>query len=162
MASVLAFRMRARPMPYELAPLALSLVVWAACGAAVDPLPDAPPSPNCLAATEHSDLAWIQERIFTPTCSAFAACHSDGDDPAAGLRLTAALSHDSLVGQPSSLFPSRTLVTPGSPEDSYLLVVLGSLDGPLPDAGTMPPNNPILCVEQRDAIARWITAGALP
>lgn len=154
--------MRARHLPIQLGGPILFIIATAACGGAVDPMPDAPPSPTCLEATEHEDLAWIQERIFTPTCSAFSACHNDGNDPAAGLRLTAGLSHDALVAQASTLFPTRTLVTPGSPDDSYLLVVLGSLDGPLPDDGTMPLNNPILCAEQRDAIARWITAGALP
>ncbi|MBK9070017.1 MAG: hypothetical protein IPL79_03280 [Myxococcales bacterium] len=153
--------MRARLPSTELSAV-LPAMMWMACAAPVDPMPDAPPSPNCIAATEHSDLAWIQERIFTPTCSAFEACHNDGEDPAAGLSLTAGMSHDSLVAQPSSLFPTRTLVTPGSPEDSYLMVVLGSFDGPLPDDGTMPLNNPILCVQQREAIARWIAAGALP
>ena len=56
-----------------------------------------------------------------------------------------------------SLFPEETLVVPGLPEESYLMVVLGSYDGQIdPEIGTMPFNNPLLFIHTRDAIERWI------
>ena len=52
-------------------------------------------------------------------------------------------------------------MVPNQPSMSYLMVVLGHIDGPLdPRIGTMPYNSPLLCVEKREAIERWIAAGA--
>lgn len=126
-----------------------------------EPTPQ-PPSPACQEALAHSDLAWIQERILTPSCAAFGACHKNASSSAAGLYLATGHSHAALVNRPSTLFPDYKLVVPGAPEQSYLMVSLGQFDGPLSPKGTMPPNNPLLCQEQLDAIERWITAGALP
>ena len=67
-----------------------------------------------------------------------------------------------MVGVDSILFPQFKRVVAGDPANSYLLMILGHIDGPIdPNVGTMPGgNNPLLCVEKREAIARWITAGA--
>jgi hypothetical protein len=44
------------------------------------------------------------------------------------------------------------------------MVILGEFPGPPgmidPLVGTMPSNSPLLCQEKRDAIERWINAGA--
>lgn len=142
--------------------LALGLVVVNACGDDTSAVDAAPPDadPLCLEAVNHSDLEWIQENVFTPSCARFPACHQ-GKAPMAGeLSLEAGETHAELVGIESSLFPQFDRVVPGDASASYLMVQLGSVDGPLTEAGTMPYNSPLLCQEMRDAIARWIDEGA--
>lgn len=124
------------------------------------------PTPACAEAAGHSDLAWIEASVFATGCAAFAACHQ-GDAPSAGgLDLTAGAAFDSLVGAPSLLAPGMDLVSPGSPEESYLMVILGQYgaDDPRldPEVGTMPADSPLLCPEKREAIARWILALGAP
>jgi hypothetical protein len=144
-----------------IAALALGL---AACGdddpPPVDP-PDAGVDPKCAEATTHSDLAWIQENILTPSCADFTPCHKGRALQAQGLNLEDTKSRENLVGIPSVLFPQYDLIKAGDPDSSYLMIVLGHKPGPLPEKGTMPYNNPMLCVEKRDAIERWIANGAL-
>lgn len=118
-------------------------------------------SPSCEEATQHSDLEWIQEEIFDKGCAAFTACHKGRALSAAELNLEAGVARDNMVGVESTLFPEYDLVVPGDPENSYLMIILGHYDGPLGEGGTMPYNNPLLCVEKREAIDRWIRAGAL-
>ena len=136
------------------------LLVPVACGddAAVI---DAGPDPACLEAEGHADLAWIQEKIFTPTCAAFSVCHQGRALQAEGLNLEDGESYGELVGQASALFPDKQLVVPGDPEARYLMTAVGQYPGELGPGGTMPFNNPLLCVEKRDAMQRWIEQGAL-
>lgn len=133
------------------------------CGTDVKPTTDAGvdagPSPECLEAEMHSDLAWLQEKIFTPTCSRFNACHKGAALSAGGLNLEDGNTANNLIDQPSILFPDQTLVIPGDPMNSYLMVILGSYPGDIdPEVGTMPFNNPLLCQQKRDAIERWIVS----
>jgi hypothetical protein len=135
-----------------------------ACGGGNDG-PDAMPpdaNPFCVAATEHADLEWIQANIFTPSCSRFTACHQGRALMAGELSLEVGKSHEELVGIASTAFPARTRVIAGDPANSYLMMILGhyGLDVELPEAGTMPYNSPLLCIEMREAIERWIMAGA--
>ncbi len=159
--------------------LVVATVAGAACGGGGTPELDAseldallgdadggPPgdasSPTCAEATQHSDLTWIQDRIFSPSCAGFADCHR-GATPPAGLSLEPGRARANLVGVASVLFPSYRRVVPGDPQHSYLLVILGHVAGPLdPSIGTMPYGSPLLCVEKRQAIERWIAAGAGP
>lgn len=120
------------------------------------PPPDAMLSPTCAEATQHSDLDWIQENIITPSCAGFSVCHQGAAGAARGLNLEVGNTFDNMVNIPSDAYPDQTLVVPGSPETSYLMVVLGSYEGPQLTSGTMPPNNPILCEQSRQAIERWI------
>jgi len=112
---------------------------------------------DCQAATLHSDLAWIQQKVFTTTC--LAMCHS-GSNPDAGMDLSAGRAWSSLVNQPSTQFSGWTRVVPGDPKASMLMVQLGGESGPELE-GTMPWGQPALCPEKIDAIRRWITAGAM-
>ena len=68
--------------------LALVLLI-AGCGNDVE-LPDQQPdgdrlldalpaSGACAEATQHSDFAWIQDNVFTPSCTG-RACHHANDD----------------------------------------------------------------------------------
>lgn len=122
---------------------------------------DAPPSAICLDANAHSDLAWIQEKIFTPSCSGFSACHKGAAREAGGLNLEAGNSHAALVNKPSGLFPQFQLVKPTDATNSYLMIVMGHVAGPIDNkSGTMPFNSALLCVEKRRAVERWVNAGA--
>jgi hypothetical protein len=135
---------------------ALALALGAACAGSAPDQPDAALSPSCQEARDHSDLDWIQDNVFTPSCAAFQACHQGQALSALGLSLEPGRSAESLINVPSQRFPDQTLVVPGDPRASYLMVVLGSYDGPLSSRGTMPPANPLLCAEKRQAIERWI------
>ncbi len=118
--------------------------------------PDEPSAPTvCDEADEHSDLQWIQDNVFTPNCSSFDSCHRGGDLGAGGLGLEPGDSASNLIGVAARRHPDRQLVVPGRADDSYLMAVLGTEDvGPTEE--TMPPNGPLVCVEKRDAIRRWI------
>jgi hypothetical protein len=132
------------------------VLTYTACGGG-DESPDAGPSPACLEAQNHSDIGWLEDNVFTPSCAAFTACHKGRALSANELNLEKGNVEMNLVNQMHSEFTSETLVVPGSPETSYLMVLLGDRPGTLNEAGTMPFNNPLLCKEKRDAIARWIT-----
>ena len=120
--------------------------------------PDAPAATVCGEAMQHSDLAWIQAHVFTPSC-ATGTCHR-GSDPAVGLSLEAGMSHATLVNHDASTAAGWIRVVPGSPSTSYLMVALGRAAGPTPKDGTMPLGMPPLCGPKLDAIERWITSGA--
>ncbi|MBA3395033.1 MAG: hypothetical protein H0T89_20470 [Deltaproteobacteria bacterium] len=119
------------------------------------------PEPTvCQQATMHSDLAWIQANVFTPSC-ATAMCHS-GSEPEVGLRLDPGTSYNNLVNKGASTVSGWTRVVPGSLETSYLVVAFGRTPGPPPRDGFMPLGADPLCVEKLEAIERWILAGAPP
>lgn len=116
---------------------------------------------ECQEATRHSDLAWIQDHIFTPSC-ATASCHA-GPEPEVGLDLSAGRARANLVNRGSSTVSGWVRVVPGSPMESYLMVSLGRAPGPPPRDGFMPIGGAEpLCVEKLEAIERWIEEGALP
>lgn len=142
------------------------LVALAACGNDNEPpgvdaigaeVPDSATGP-CADATAHSDLAWIQDNVFTPSCTK-SACH-DADEPE--LSLVEGAAYANLVGRASSTQSGWTRVVPGAPSQSYLLVALGREPGPPPEDGFMPLLSEPLCAEKIDAIARWIAGGAQP
>ena len=66
-------------------------------------------------------LTEIQEEVFSPSC-AFSSCHG-GESPEQGLDLSDGNSYASAVGQEAQA-PGYTLVEPGEPEASLLLLVL--------------------------------------
>ncbi len=117
-------------------------------------------SPSCMEATMHDDLPWLQEKVFSPSCSGFSSCHMGAALDAEGLNLETGSTHAQLVGVRSELFPELVRVVPGDPANSYLMIAVGQYPGPLGKGGTMPLNNPLLCPQKRDAIERWIRAGA--
>lgn len=125
---------------------------------------DAGLSPSCQEALTRSDLAFIQQRIFQPSCANFSDCHQGRATDAAGLNLEEGQSRANLVDVDSTLFPQFKLVAPGRPRESYLLIILGHYPDLMqfidPDSGPMPYNSPLLCQPKREAIERWIMAGA--
>lgn len=147
---------------------AVALAALAACSDdGNNKTPDAV-SASCMEATSHSDLPWIQEHVFTPSCASFTSCHMGAAVDAGGLSLEEGQSRMQMVNVDSMVFPQFKRVVPGDPDNSYLIVILGldrnmdgKPDGPIKsDVGTMPYNNPLLCKEKRDAIERWVAAGA--
>jgi hypothetical protein len=112
----------------------------------------------CEQAPSHSDFAFIQDNVFTPSC-AVAGCHT-GAFPRATLDLTAGRAHASLVGVASTEYTGWTRVVPGNAPASLLLVQVGGETGP--DQGSMPWNQPKLCTPLVDAMRRWVVAGAPP
>ena len=143
--------------------VALGLSIMVACGddggpedARIDAI-----SPSCREAMDHSDLTWIQDRVFQPSCAGFTACHMGLAPDAGGLSLERGQSWRQLVNVDSEQFPTWKRVVPLDPANSYLMVALGQYVGPIdPMVGMMPYNSPLLCREKRDAIERWILAGA--
>jgi len=144
--------------PHWSAAVGFALALAAGCDTGVDaPGADAAPSPECLEAAEHSDLAWIQDNIFSRSCANFSSCHRGAATSAGGLNLEDEMAEANLINVPSDLFPEFDLVEPGMPADSYLLMILGHVEGPIePDVGTMPYNSDTLCPQKLDAIERWI------
>jgi hypothetical protein len=152
-------------MPYRLLVILVAVVGGAACSGGSSPDIDGAPadaSAACQMATTYQDFTTIQSQIFTRQC-AFMDCH-DSASPESMMDLTAANARDQLVNVDVMLEVAAgwKRVVPGDPVNSYLMVILGAQPGPLDSTvGTMPLNSPLLCDEKRQAIARWITAGAL-
>jgi hypothetical protein len=123
-------------------------------------IPDVFISARCKDGELHSDWPWIKDNVMKVSCSAFRSCHQ-GQRPAGALNLTELRAYDNLVGVESKGSPGRVMVTPGSPNTSYLMVKLGAIPGPLGDGGTtMPPQNDPLCEGKLGAVRRWILQGA--
>lgn len=148
------------------ASLSMVLLIAAAGCNGGDSSADAMPDPRCLEAESHSDLEWIQENVFSRSCANFTSCHMGTAPSAGGLNLEDGMTQENVVDVESDLAPEMDIVEPGSPADSYMMVILGEFgaDDPRidPSVGLMPFNNEPLCAEKRAAIGRWIEAGALP
>jgi hypothetical protein len=134
--------------------------------------PDADPAdafhdPRCDEAVNHSDLEWIQDNIFSRTCSAFSSCHKGNATSAGMLNLEEGNTFENIVDVRADVCEefagcdeALDIVEPGVPEKSYMLIILGHygegdprID---PEVGTMPFNNQPICEEKRLAIERWI------
>jgi hypothetical protein len=124
-------------------------------------------SQPCMDATMHSDLAFIEQKIFVAACN-FSGCHGSATD-SGKLDLRAGMSHDQLVGASSKIDTSRKLVVPNDVAASYLMLMLRDLppamasppgNAPPGSVGFMPQAAPTLCCQKLEAIERWINAGA--
>ncbi len=135
---------------------AIALALALGCGGSESQTPDAMVSALCLEATQHSDIEWLQTFVFTPGCASGRDCHNFRT-PAAGLSLDIGETEAAVVGQPSTRVPGETLVIPGDPQNSHLMVTMGSYTGENP-SGLMPPGAEPLCIEMREAVERWIAA----
>ena len=109
-------------------------------------------------------LSSIQREIFNKQDSSgrlsCTQCHTNaGRNPAAGLLLIDGQSYAALVGRASTAKPGAVFVTPGDPENSYLIK---KLEGDPSIVGLrMPRNNgPFLTPGQISIIRRWIQLGA--
>lgn len=136
---------------------ALLLALIAAGCSSPDSTPDADTAaPDCVEARDHSDLAWIQDNVFTPSCANGATCHSGEANDAQGLNLEDGVAAANLIDQAAFGCFGETLVVPASPEDSYLMAVFGVYPAGSCRIFLMPFNEPPLCRDKHDAIERWI------
>jgi len=155
--------------------IALVTVMAAACGGGgggpEDSGVDAPISAACQEATTYQDLASIETKILKPQCSAFSGCHNGGATNAGKVDLREGMAFAHLVDFDSKVEVGRKLVVAGNPAASYLMVMIGAIDpadadpptvAPPTTIGLMPQNTGgvLMCKQKRDAIDRWITAGA--
>jgi hypothetical protein len=102
-------------------------------------------------------LSQIQAQVFSTSCS---GCHSGptGNSLPSGMSLTsAANSFAALVNVPSLQVGSLDRVTPGDPDNSYLIQ---KLDGTAGVGSRMPQGGPFLDQATMDMIRQWITDGA--
>lgn len=157
--------------------LRLAFVVLAitACRTSLEDEPDASGtdatvSPACMEATGYQNLANIESKIFKQSCI-FSGCHNGAATDAGRLDLREGMSFPEIVNVMSELDPTRKYVVAGQPNQSYLLMMMGHIAPgemnppvsavPTPP-GLMPQNSggQLVCVEKREAIVRWIMAGA--
>jgi hypothetical protein len=140
--------------------LGLAAAVFAgtvACDEALSSLTG--PTPNL-----QPTFSSIQNEIFNTADSSgrvsCVGCHtSNGRVPAGGLDLTSGVSYSRLVNVPSGQRPTLNRVTPGDPENSYLIHKLDGRPGIV--GGRMPRGTgPFLTEGQVLVIRRWIEQGA--
>lgn len=101
------------------------------------------------------NLASIQANVFNPSC---VICHAGASAPQ-GLRLDAANSFTNLVGVPSREASSLLRVSPGNPDQSYLIQ---KLEGTASSGDRMPLGGPPVPQSTVDFVRQWIIDGALP
>jgi hypothetical protein len=163
----------------SLRPLVFSVIVVGACGGGgtasptadasvtvfdAGPPPDA--SPTCIEAREHSDFAFIRDKIFARSCFFQTSCHNANPNAPAGLTLTQTRAYAEIVNVESTEVDLMR-VAPGSCEESYLYAkITGNFDIIPANKKPMPPtfdgqgNWVPLCQEKVDAVCRWIERGA--
>jgi len=152
---------------------ALLVSLVSACGGGGggdDDMVDAPVSAACMEAATFQDVHNLEDKIFKQSCI-FSGCHNGANTPAGRVDLRSGSAHDKLVGVMSQIDTTRVLVTPGVPNKSYLLMMIGQIapedmdppaQMPPSDIGFMPQGtgNVLLCPEKRGVIERWVMAGA--
>ncbi|HEU4730256.1 MAG TPA: hypothetical protein VFT22_20305 [Kofleriaceae bacterium] len=125
-------------------------------------------SPACQDAVNHSDLAWIEENVFKPSCI-FSGCHNGDNNLQGKIDLRGGQSHAHLVNVASVIDTTRKLVVPNDVQASYLMLMLQDLppamanppaSPPPGSVGFMPQGGGPLCCQKLDALERWIMAGA--
>ena len=95
--------------------------------------------------------------ILTGNCTN-SQCH-DATSPQVGLELTAANAYTEIVGVPGKSCTSLDLVTPGSPNDSYLMIKISG--GGSCMVGTKMPKPPeSLTTSEIQLVRDWIANGA--
>jgi hypothetical protein len=160
----------------RLAVLATAIVAFSACRQSLEDNPDAssvdaPPSPACQEATTYQNLANIESKIFKTSCI-FSGCHNGAQTDAGRIDLREGKAHPQIVMVSSLINSGFKMVEPMQPKKSWLLFMMGHIpaDQMIPPVSGGLPNPPgimpqgaggmPLCKEKRDAIERWITAGA--
>ena len=115
------------------------------------PTPIPVPTPNTTPTSSVSFSNYIQ-RIFKRDCT---LCHDDGSAEG-GLSLSPGSSYKNLVNVPSvnSTFGAMNRVTPGNPEQSYLVLTLRGTET-MVGHGAYPMSRSML-----DQIVQWIADGA--
>jgi hypothetical protein len=110
-------------------------------------------APQQPPATNQSLFQQVQDTVFTPNCT---GCHVGAGAPL-GLRLDAGNSFALLVNQPSMQVPALLRVSPGDPQNSYLVQ---KIEGRAAVGGQMPLGRNPLPQASIDLVRSWIAAGA--
>ena len=100
-------------------------------------------------------LTVIEQKVFQISCT-LSSCHG-ADTPQQGLNL-AGSTYNVLVNQPSKEVPSKMLIAPADPNNSYLYEKISS-DHPTSGA-RMPYTSPPLPDNEITAVQQWIEQGA--
>ncbi len=140
--------MRSRDLRRRGEPLQLEFTATAAG------IPAAATATTSAATAAGPNYSEIQASVFTPNCAV--GCHSGGA-PSGGLNLEEANSYMELVGVASNQDANFDRVTPGDPDNSYLIQ---KLEGTASSGQQMPPGNPMAQADI-DTIRQWITDGAI-
>ena len=96
----------------------------------------------------------VRDQVLMPSCG-FSSCHGEG---AGGLTLEEESAFDALVGVASVQVPELSLVEPGVPEESYLMLKMDDDPGILGDP--MPPGSGME-QDRVEMVRAWIESGAL-
>lgn len=100
------------------------------------------------------------QRIFTASCAFTNGCHA-GAFPPEGLNLAAGQAYSNIVNVASSQLSSMDRITPGEPEDSYLIHKIQGSQGTVGGTGNrMPLTGCCLPQAKIDTIRAWVEAGA--
>lgn len=118
-------------------------------GGGDDPAPTPPATPPA----NQSLFQQVQSTVLTPNCT---GCHVGAGAPA-GLRLDAANSFAMLVNVASTQVPTLLRVSPGDPDNSYLVQ---KIEGRAAVGGRMPLGRDPLPQTSIDLVRSWIAAGA--
>ena len=107
----------------------------------------------------------MHAQILLPGCAGSVSCHT-GSNPKEGLGLATETAVRQMLNTPSLQRPELMLVTPGSPDQSYLIKKLLGVDmSALGSSGgsslRMPRLASPLCDEIVDVISEWILRGAV-
>lgn len=156
----------------------MRMMLWAAlalgavaCGTGMNPT-DAGDAGDATDGTAEAGVPSFAEvqMIFSTSCAVAAtSCHASVGRQA-GLDLSAGVAYGAIVGRSSTQVPRLQLVNPGNPDQSYLLLKIGTAYQMLPECqgpGFGPCGTPMpmvggspLSPTDRDTIRRWIAGGA--
>ena len=100
-------------------------------------------------------LTMLKTQIFTPNC-ALSGCHT-GASPAQDMNLSASQIYTNIVNVSSAEVPSLMRVTPGDPDNSYLI---HKVEGTASVGARMPLGQAALTSAEIDMIRQWILDGA--
>jgi hypothetical protein len=98
----------------------------------------------------------VYDDVLVPSC-AYSTCHLGAGNAGLGWD-DAQGAYEALVSVPSTQVGTMDRVSPGAPDDSYLVWKLEEADGIVDDV--MPPSVP-LTSDKLDLVRDWINAGAL-
>ncbi len=126
----------------------------------VDPCVDIDPA---APASGPVTLSNIRDTVFRPSC-VFSSCHGEAG-PSAGLNLEADDLHTELLNHDVTANTQYPLISPGAPDQSWLLHLLSQCEPKNQDGGAvshMPLNSPrLLDAHLVNNVRAWIEAGAL-
>jgi hypothetical protein len=128
--------------------------VLSGCGGGGDGYNAPPPqTPPPTPPANQSLFQQVQDTVLTPNCT---GCHVGAGAPQ-GLRLDAGNSFALLVNVPSMQVPSLLRVSPGDPQNSYLVQ---KIEGRAAVGGRMPLGRNPLPQASIDLVRSWIAGGA--